>query len=122
MTAKDQLREQILDVGLDDWVSLAEVETIIGHYQLAGTAVEGQQLVLDAVRSLLEDGLAEVGVPPGRGETVFCPWPGSIDEVMAQLAERYVGHYSDPDSWEYGIWIGLTDEGERVAAEARERR
>lgn len=124
MTAVDPqvtLREQILNVGLDDWVSLAEVETIIERYHLADTAPERQKITLEAVRSLLDEGLAQVGVPPGRGEQQFCPWPGSVDEVMGQLTERFVGHYDDPDSWEYAIWIGLTTEGDRAAAAERGR-
>jgi hypothetical protein len=121
-TAQAQLREQILDVGLDDWVSLAEVETIVEHYNLTDATGDHRQMVLAAVRSLLRDGLVAVGAPPGRGENHFRPWPGSIDEVMARLTERYGGRYGDPDSWEYAIWIGLTEEGDRVAAQARARR
>ena len=43
---------------------------------------------------------------PGR----FSAWE-PIDEAMDRLHERFVGHYDEPTSWDYSIWLGLTEAG-----------
>ena len=34
---------------------------------------------------------------------------------MERLSDRFIGHYDDPMEWEYSIWLGLTQAGERAA-------
>src|ERR1700678_4212868 len=65
-TAQDILRGDILAMGCDDFVSMADVEGRISRGRLAESLAERQQLVVDTVRSLLVDGLIEVGVIPSR--------------------------------------------------------
>ena len=43
-----------------------------------------------------------------------------IDEAMDRLHERFVGHYDEPTSWDYSIWLGLTEAGRKVAKELRD--
>ena len=38
---------------------------------------------------------------------------------MDRLRERFVGHYAEPTSWDYSIWLGLTDAGRPVAKALR---
>jgi hypothetical protein len=40
-----------------------------------------------------------------------------IDEAMDRLHERFVAHYDEPASWDYSIWLGLTEAGRGVAEE-----
>ena len=113
----ERLRAEILTSGLSDWVSMAEVQQIITHYQLADTERERQDLVLRAIRSLLEDGLMEMGELPGP-DGRFPAWE-PIDVAMDRLRERFVDHYAEPTSWDYSIWLGLTETGRPVAEKLR---
>lgn len=116
-TAQDILRSDILASGRDDWVSMAAVQGRISRGRLANSAAERQRLVVDTVRSLLLDGLVEVGDIPGRGDPGFKPWPGTVDEVMSRFTDRFVRHYDDRLGWEYTIWLNLTAKGEQASAD-----
>jgi hypothetical protein len=113
----ERLRAELLTSGLSDLVSLAEVEQIIFHFQLANIDTERQDLVLTTIRSLIEDGLMQIGELPGPEET-FPAWE-PIDVAMNRLHERFVGHYDEPASWDFSIWLGLTEAGRWVAEELR---
>ena len=113
--ATERLRAEILTSGLSDWVSLAEVQHVISHYQLADTDDARQGLVLGTIRSLLNDGHMQIGELPGPDET-FPAWE-PVDSAMDLLEKRFVGHYADPASWDYSIRLGLTEAG-RIPAEA----
>jgi hypothetical protein len=115
-TAQGTLRGDILAGGLDDWVSMADVMGRIARRRLADSEAERQRLVVDTVRSLLVEGLVEVGDIPGRDDPGFKPWPGTVDEVMTRFSDRFVGHHEDRLEWEYTIWLNLTAKGERAAA------
>jgi hypothetical protein len=117
ITAQDTLRADILASGRDDWVSMADVQGRISRGRLADSVAQSQQLVVDTVRSLLADGLAEVGDIPGRGDPGFMTWPGTVDEVMTRFIDRFVGHYDDRLQWEYTIWLNLTAKGEQASAD-----
>jgi hypothetical protein len=117
ITAQDALRDDILAGGHDDWVSMAEVRGCISRGRLADSASERQQLMLQTIRSLLQDGLVEVGDIPAPGDPGFLVWPGTLDEVMERLTERIVGRYDDPDSWEYSTWLNLTAKGQQASAD-----
>ncbi|MDT5356559.1 MAG: hypothetical protein QOJ56_5091 [Mycobacterium sp.] len=115
--AYERLRIELLISGLSDWVSLAEALQIISHFQLADTDSERQDLVLRTIRSLLNDGLMQIGELPGPDGKVPAWEP--IDVAMDRLRERFVGHYAEPTSWDYSIWLGLTDAGRPVAKALR---
>jgi hypothetical protein len=117
-TAEDALRGDILAMGCDDFVSMADVLGQISRGRLADSVAERQQLVVDTVRSLLVDGLVEVGVIPSLDDPGFRTWPGTVDEVMTRFIDRFVAHYDDRRGWEYAIWFNLTPEGEQAAADA----
>jgi hypothetical protein len=67
-TALDTLRAEFLASGHNDLVSMADVQACLCGGFLADMSTEHQQLVVDTVRSLLEDGLVEVGDIPGRND------------------------------------------------------
>ena len=113
--AQDTLREGILRSGHNDFASMADVQSCISRARLATSVVDRQRLVVDPVRSLLVDGLVEVGVIPGRNDPGFKTWPGTVDQVMTRFIDRFVGHYDDPLEWEYAIWLNLTANGQRAS-------
>jgi hypothetical protein len=115
--AYERLRAELLISGLSDWVSLAEVQQIISHFRLAETDSQRQDLVLRTIRSLLDDGLFQIGELPGP-DGKFPAWE-PIDVAMDRLRERFVGHYAEPASWDYPIWLGLTEAGRPVAEALR---
>jgi hypothetical protein len=117
-TAQDTLRGDILAMGCDDFVSMADVQGQISRGRLADSDADRQQLVVDTVRSLLVDGLVEVGVIPSPNSPGFKTWPGTVDEVMTRFTDRFIGHYEDRIEWEYTIWFNLTARGEQVSADS----
>ena len=116
MSAQDRLRAVLLTSGLYDWVSLAEVTTAINHYRLAETLPAQQDLALRTIRSLLEDGLMQIGDLPSKGSSSLDAWDLTIDAAMEHAHNRFVRHYDDA-MWEFTIWLGPTDAGKRVARE-----
>jgi hypothetical protein len=116
-TARNTLRDDILAMGCDDFVSMADVQGQISRGRLADSVPERQQLVVDTVRSLLVDGLVEGGVIPSLNCPGFKTWPGTVGEVMTRFIDRFVGHYNDRLGWEYAIWFNVTAEGQQAAAE-----
>jgi hypothetical protein len=109
MTAQERLRMELLTSALYDWVPLIEVKDDITRYNLAETLAARQDLALQTIRSLLEDGLMQIGELPRPGEK-FPAWDLPIDATM----ERVVRHYDD-ELWEFRIWLGLTESGRRLA-------
>jgi hypothetical protein len=114
-SAQEQLRVKLLNSGLYDWVPLIEVATKITLYDLAETLPAQQDLALQTIRSLLEDGLMQIGELPGPDDEEFPAWDLSIDAAMERVYDRFVRHYGDPELWEFCIWLGLTESGRRLA-------
>ena len=114
-TPQALLRGDILALGQADWVSMADVRGQLDRRGLPAAPAERQQLMLTTIRSLLEDGLVELGDIPGPDDSGFLVWPGGLDSVMQQLADRIVGQWADPDAWEYQTWLNLTPAGRKAA-------
>jgi hypothetical protein len=112
---KAALRDAILVGGYDDFVSMADVQADIFGGYLMDMSAEQQELVVDTVRSLLEDGLVTVGDIPGRNEPGFKPWPGTMEEVMTRFIDTFVGCHEDPIQWQYRIWLNLTPKGRQLS-------
>jgi hypothetical protein len=106
----------LLISGLDDWVPLAEVNSVVIDNHLANTPRERQHLVLRIIRSLVEDGLMEIGdLPSTKGTSKLDVWDLPLDAAMAQVSDRFIGHYDDVARWGYSVWLDLIDAGELVA-------
>ena len=116
ITAQDRLRKELLTSGLYDWVPLAEVDSIILDNHLTETPSARQDLALNTIRSLVEDGLMEIGDLPSQGSRLVA-WDVSLDVALARISDRFVGHYDDTAMWGFSVWLGLTDAGEHVARE-----
>ncbi len=116
--AQERLRTALLVSALSDLAPLVEVETAITHYQLCENVRAQQQLALQTIRSLLDDGLMRIGELPYPGEK-FTGWDLSIDAAMERVYDLFVTHYNEPVLWEFRIWLGLTPAGERLAKQLR---
>ena len=44
-----------------------------------------------------------------------------IEVTLDRLHERFIGHYDEPTSWDYSIWLSLTEAGRKVAEGLRAR-
>ncbi|OBI40632.1 hypothetical protein A5707_09275 [Mycobacterium kyorinense] len=75
---------------------------------------EVQNETLEAIRSLVNDGLFQLGGLSAEGGR-FVAWDGPLDELIQRVSNVYVSHYDDPPAWVWVIWMKLTDEGERAA-------
>ena len=110
--AYKRLRAELLVSGLSDWVSLAEVQQIISHFQLADTDRARQDLVLRTIRSLLDDGLMQIGELPGPDER-FPAWEpvdvALVDPAVVELQRSSI---------HVGLErvVGVRKVGERVPA------
>lgn len=113
-TPQDKVREELLTRGIHDWVSLAEVDSVITDNHLAETISDKQELALHVIRSLIEDGLMKIGDLMGDGGR-FRAWEVSIEGAIALLRDRYVTHYDDRNGWVFSVWLDLTESGEEVA-------
>jgi hypothetical protein len=59
----------------------------------------------------------QIGELPGP-DGKFPAWE-PIDVAMDRLRERFVAHYAERTSWDYSIWLGLTEAGRPVATALR---
>jgi hypothetical protein len=95
--AYERLRAEVLISGLSDWVSLAEVQQIISHFELADTERARQDLVLRTIRSLLDDGLMQIGELPGPDgkfpawRRSMWPWTVCVSAASANRPSRHRG-------------------------------
>jgi hypothetical protein len=119
MTAEDRLRNQLLRDMLGDVLPMAHVHSVINREDLADTVSAKQDLAVRTVRSLLQDGLMQIGDVSGGDPAKLIPWELSLDDAMARLQDRFVRHYEEPAMWVFSFWFGLTETGERVAKTLR---
>jgi hypothetical protein len=113
-STRELLRTKLLTSGLSDWIPLIEVNTAVTQYGRAETLSEQQRLALQTIRSLLEDGLVQIGDLPGP-DGKFPAWDLTINAAMERVYDRFIHHYADPEIWEFSIWLGLTESGKRLA-------
>ncbi len=104
--AQNRLRSEILDAAAYDWVPMIEVDQIVTQQQLAAGDGERFDLVTGVVRAMLEEGLVSVGDLPGV-ENEVPDWGLSADAAIERVRSMYVDRHSEPEEWEYRIWIGL---------------
>jgi hypothetical protein len=98
---------------LADWVHLGEIHNQVSKDHPGFTEVEVQRETLDTIRSLVSDGLVEVGnlAPGGR----FAAWDTPLEESLERIAEAYVDKFENVTGWLWVFWLSLTDKGKRVA-------
>lgn len=113
----DGLRDQILVMGLDDWVPLLAID--MAAMKAGWNEEERRDVVLTAIQSLAEAGLVEIGeLTRGSG---FRPWGTSVDTSIARLRARYRAAPDDEvdtsEQWWFDCWLNNTPLGERRGKE-----
>jgi hypothetical protein len=111
------VRENVLIEGLQDAVSLGEIHNGFRHYAAdTGLSIHQiQRLTLDLVGSLVNDGLAVLGVPDRHGH--FDVWDLPLDAAMKKITAAYIAAFDDHRSWTTTVWLQLTAKGEDLAKE-----
>lgn len=106
--------QELSTSGLDDWVHLYDVHAQVTHDNPNATTAQVQQKTLDSIRSLVAQGLFEVGDLSGPGGR-FAAWTTPLDESIRRIADAYIGHFDDESAWIWKFWLALTDQGRRTA-------
>jgi hypothetical protein len=113
-------RENILIEGFDDSVDLGGVHQYVARENPSASLSDVQSKTLEVIRSLVDDGLVELGSMSGNGGC-FVTWETSLDESMKEIHDVYVNHFDDSGLWSWYCWLNLTAKGEQ-AAESLERK
>lgn len=119
-SAQEKTRLELLVSALADWVHLGEI-----HHQVEqdnpGFAVDQVRLeTLNTIRSLVLDGLFEVGDLSGpNGE--FVAWRTPLEESIERIAAAYIEEYANETAWLWVFWLQLTGKGRRVAEESQQQ-
>jgi hypothetical protein len=91
-------REEVLLCGLIDWVAVERVHWAVKQENAGEPLAFVQDKVLDLIRSLVTDGLFELGdlVTPNRR---FGAWDTPLDEAIQQIRDVYVNQFDDDPEW-----------------------
>jgi hypothetical protein len=74
---------------------------------------EVQQKTLDLVRTLVTEGVAEVGDLYDHGAR-FEPWDTSLDESIERLSAEYIDRFDDRTGWPWTLWLRITPKGKEL--------
>jgi hypothetical protein len=118
MSAPDRVRDNLLLKGLGKPLALNAVDWKIKQQNPSAPLSEVRDETLEAVRSLVDDGLFRLGEVHARR---FFTWKRPLDRSMRKISHRYVDHYDRPGRWMYSAWLNLTDEGEKLALAIEEK-
>jgi hypothetical protein len=114
-------RDEVLLRGLIDWVALERVHSRVARENSGEPLSVVQDKVLDLIRSLVTDGLFEIGdlrTEDGR----FAAWDTPLEESIQRIREVYVNKFDDEPEWWFFCWLDLTEKGQRVAEAIEARR
>jgi hypothetical protein len=117
-TARDNTRMELLTSGLADWVHLGEIHYQVQQDNPGFTVEQVQRETLDTIRSLVSDGLVEVGDLSGPNGQ-FASWNTSLDDSIERIAAVYINEFDNETAWLWVFWLDLTDDGRRVAQAIR---
>jgi hypothetical protein len=107
-------RDEVLLRGLIDWVALSSVHGAVEQENPGEPLAVVQDKVLDLIRSLVTDGLFELGdlaTPNHR----FGAWDAPLDESVQQIRNVYVNQFDNDPEWWFYCWLKLTEKGRKVA-------
>lgn len=106
-------REKILVEGLSDWVDLGQLHWYLAEENPTASLSDVQNETLQTLRSLVTDGLVEVGDLSGEGGR-FVAWDTPLDESIERISDEYITHF-DNREWRWIFWLNPTEKGEQVA-------
>jgi hypothetical protein len=101
-------REEVLLRGLIDWVALERVHRRVARANPSEPLAVIQEKVLDLIRSLVTDGLFELGdlaTPNHR----FAAWDAPLVESLQRIRDVYVNQYDNDGAWWFYCWLDATE-------------
>lgn len=101
-------------LGLIDWVALERVHAHVAWENSGEPLSVIQEKVLDLIRSLVSDGLFEVGDLDTEDHR-FGAWDNPLDESLQRIREVYTKEFDDESAWWFICWLDLTEKGLQVA-------
>lgn len=119
MLINPSARENVLLLGLVDWVPLERVHYEVSRANRDVPLPEVQTRTLQLIDTLANEGLFTLGeVDASLG---FIPWDTPLDASMLRLRQVYVDGFDDENFWQWFCWLDLTDRGEQVALPLEEQ-
>jgi hypothetical protein len=118
MSTSTPIRDNLLLKGLSRPVALNAIDRKVKQQNPLASKSEVQDETLEAIRSLVDDGLFRLG---GLDRRRFVPSKRPLDRSMHKISRRYVNHYDDPRRWMHSAWIKLTPKGEELALTLEQR-
>ena len=106
--------EEVLLWGLVDWVELDRIHRFVAQESPGKLLSVVQTRTLDLIRSLVTDGLFELGdlaTPNHR----FAAWDAPLDESLHRIRDLYVNQYDDGGAWWFYCWLDATEKGLKAA-------
>lgn len=97
-----------------DWVAPERIHWYVARENPGESLSAIQDKTLDLIRSLVTDGLYQLGDLSGPGDR-FAAWEIPLDEAIQRIRDVYVPKFDDEPAWWFGCWLDLTDEGQRAA-------
>lgn len=107
-------RDEVLTDGLIDWVALERVHWQVSQENVGKPLPVIQGKTIDLIRSLVSDGLFEVGDLKGENGR-FAAWDIPLDESIRRIRDVYTTKFDDDKEWWFYCWLDLTEKGEQVA-------
>jgi hypothetical protein len=107
-------RDEVLLRGLIDWVALERVHRRVARENAGEPLTVIQDKVLDLIRSLVTDGLFELG-DLATEDNRFGEWSAPLDESIQRIRDVYVNEFDDDPEWWFFCWLKLTEKGRELA-------
>ncbi|NUQ78197.1 MAG: hypothetical protein HUU21_32095 [Polyangiaceae bacterium] len=103
--------DEILMLGLDDWIQVSEIASAARTVGGAVTQGEVQRLSLDIIRAVIKEGLMTVGDVTTQG---FQAWALSAEESLERIEREWIALGRNPSLGDI-CWLSNTEEGDKRA-------
>jgi hypothetical protein len=103
--------DEILMLGLDDWIQASEIASVARTVGGAATEGEVQRLSLDIIRGVIKEGLMAVGDVTTQG---FHAWVLSTEEALERIEREWKALGRNPSLGEI-CWLSNTEKGDKRA-------
>lgn len=113
-------RDEVLLWGLVDWVELDRIHRYVASENPNEPNAVVQSRTLDLIRSLVSDGLFQVG-DLNTEDRRFKAWNVPLDEAIQRIRDVYVVNFEDESRWPWFCWLALTEAGQQVAEDIESR-
>jgi hypothetical protein len=113
-TARDNTQMELLTSGLSDWIHLGEIHYQVQQDNPGSTVDDVQRETMHTIRSLVSDGLVEIGDLSGP-DGQFVAWDTSLEESLERIAAAYINEFQNEAAWLWVFWLNLTDKGRWMA-------